>query len=155
MKTSWVEPGQMPLDRGRCQTGRYEGAMKPFPGKRVEEPGRVADEQPAVTRSPRDAMSDRGGTLDPIAARQSSRVDFGDDGRRALGAQPPQPATAEDDPDVQPVARDGRETAVAAVEHQHSGRAQLDFRVDEQPLDRLPVGEPRAERLALLGPFDG
>src|SRR5947209_244306 len=32
--------------------------------------------------------------------------------------------------------------------------AQLDLRVRDHPLDRLLVGEPRAERFALLGPVD-
>src|SRR5437016_8320155 len=31
------------------------------------------------------------------------------------------------------------------IEDEHACGAQLDFRVDEQPLDRLPVGEPCAE----------
>ena len=69
--------------------------MEAFAGERVEESGRVADEQPARTVAPRDAVAERGGPSigsQRSGARQSTGSSpRGRDGRedgfdRSLGA---------------------------------------------------------------------
>ena len=92
--------------------------MEALAGERVEEPGRVADEQPAVARAGGHPAADRRRALEPIAdpwRRPRHRVVVGGRDRghhragdrgRALAPEPLAPAPArQHDPDVDPAAR--------------------------------------------------
>ena len=61
------------MDRRRGQLGRHERPMEALPGERVEEPGGVADEQPARSGPPRHAMPDRPGARDARPAAPPTR----------------------------------------------------------------------------------
>ena len=112
--------GEVAVDRVGRQLGGPERAMEALAGERVEEPGRVADEQPAVARarrttrlptgaapsSPSQIRGDAHGTgsssaggIAAIAADRRPRP-------RPSLAEPLAPATArQHDPDVDPAAR--------------------------------------------------
>ena len=105
--------------------------METLAGERVEEPGGVADEQPAGTGAPGHAVTERPGARDGVqrlAVAPQRRVlvgrrDGGDDGgghrAGAVTGQRRAPRRAQHDPDVHPAAGDRRDADVAVAQDPH------------------------------------
>ena len=156
-----MSPPKAAIDGCDGQLRRAQRPMEALAGERVEEAGRVADEQPVGAGPARDPDADRGGTLDRVAdlrarprhgvvvrrrdrrggqpARRRSRP-------RSRSRDPPAPI-GEDDPDVDPAARDRREPDIAAVEHDHPGVANgVGPRIGDVERQRRPIAEGRTPR---------
>ena len=110
--------------------------MQALAGERVEEPGRIADEQPARSGATRDAVAERPGAGD---ARRSARRRASAAGSSSVGgmaatiasatARAPSRASAgrhdrpEHDPDVDPAAGHRRDPDIAVAQDAHPGVA--------------------------------
>ena len=115
--------------------------MQALAGERVEEPGRIADEQPALAGPARHPLAKRRCPGDLVAwllplrqsasgssaARGMAPQDRPGDSRGAVVRQfAPSAGAGEDDADVQAPAGDGCDAAVGTVEHDHPPVARRD-----------------------------
>ena len=109
--------------------------MQALPGERIEEPGRIADEQPAPAGPAAHAMADRPGARDGVerravapgggivVGRRDARDEPVRDRVRAIAGDLGLPRGPEHDPDVHSVAGHRRDADVAVADDPHPGIA--------------------------------